>query len=82
MEIILPDNEQAGALIENAWQDFCNDARSQGYDIGEQTAGGWAKDCFAAGYVYGHNDIMNIIYDQVKSDKEIHQIINPQNKEQ
>lgn len=80
MEIILPDNAQAGQLIDNAWRDFCNDAKAQGYDICQLSASGWAKDCFAAGYCAGHNDILNIILEQVKSEREIHQIINRRNK--
>lgn len=80
MEIILPDNEQAGALIDNAWQDFCAEAKAQGYDISQLSASGWAKDCFAAGYCAGHNDILNIIFEQVKSEREIHRIINQRNK--
>ena len=80
MTLILPDSEQAGQLIKNAWQDFCADAKAQGYDISQLSASGWAKDCFAAGYCAGHNDILNIILEQARSEQEIHRIINQGNK--
>lgn len=65
--IFTPNAEQMGTMIKNAWQEFLNQAREAGYDIGDDTAGGWLKDAFAGGYTYGYNDGYGIIRGQLEA---------------
>lgn len=65
--IFLPNAEQSAQMIETAWQDFLKKGREAGYDIGEETAGGWLKDAFAGGYTYGWNDGYGIIRGQLEA---------------
>ena len=63
--IFTPSAEQIGEMLENAWQDFLKQARDAGYVIDEESAGGWLKDTFAAGYALGYNDGFGIIKGQL-----------------
>lgn len=76
--IYLPNAEQAGRLIEDAWQDFCRQAGENGMDIADvnEAVGGLVKDCFAAGYSYGNNDMLNIIRDQMNVDGMVSELMN------
>lgn len=73
--IYLPNADEVGKMIEDAWQDFRKKAGEAGYDIVEEMADGWVKDAFAAGYSYGHNDTLVIIRDQLNVENEIKNIL-------
>lgn len=73
--IYLPTADDSAQLIQNAWDSFCENARKAGYDLNDDTAGGWLKDGFAAGYCAGWNDIFGIIKDQMGVEKEVTNIL-------
>ena len=75
-KIFLPNPEQAGAMIEYAWNNFCAFAREHGLMIDDKFADGLLKDCFAAGYSYGSNDMLGIVRDQLNAEQEANNIIN------
>lgn len=64
--IYLPNAEQSARLLENAWVEFINQAYEAGYCISKESAGGWLKDAFAAGYALGYNDCLGIIKGQLE----------------
>ena len=65
-KIFLPSDEQSAQLMENAWEEFCVQAKEAGYDIGSSMVMKFIKDFFMAGYCYGHNDCLTIIRGQLE----------------
>lgn len=66
--IYLPNSEQAGQLMENAWQDFAAQMKQKGMGFEGTKVAGLLKDIFMSGYCYGHNDSLTIIRDQMEVD--------------
>lgn len=73
-EICLPNEEQAKALIMQAWEDFKEDARKADMHIEDDMMDGFIISCFVAGYCYGHNDTLDIIRDQMNVDNVLYNI--------
>lgn len=78
-EIFLPDAETARKLIDNAWQEFCQQMKESGMDFVGTKVESLIQDVFVAGYAYGHNDCLTIIRDQLNMDNWIRVALN--NKE-
>ena len=66
--IYLPDAETAAKLIDNAWQEFCQQMKDNGMDIVGTKVESLVHDVFVGGYAYGHNDCLTIIRDQLNID--------------
>lgn len=66
--IYLPNSEQAGQLMENAWQDFAAQMKKNGMGFEETKVTDLLKDIFMSGYCYGHNDCLTIIREQMEVD--------------
>lgn len=67
-KIYLPDAETAGKLIENAWQEFCDQMKENDMDFTGIKVEELLHDVFVAGYAFGHNDCLAIIRDQLSID--------------
>ena len=65
--IFLPNAEQAGELIELAWQEFRKDAEANGFPFSNDENAEAAKELFICGYCYGHNDCLGIIKGQLEA---------------
>ena len=61
-KIFMPSDDDARRMIENAWQEFCQQAGAIGMP---EQAVSLMKDIFVWGYCAGHNDILGIIRDQM-----------------
>ena len=68
-KIFLPNDEQAGQLIDLAWKDFYEKAEAAGYGIVHDGVRKIMKDFFVSGYTYGYNDVLNIIRDQMAAEE-------------
>ena len=68
-KIFLPNDEQAGQLIDVAWKDFYAKAEAAGYGIVHDGVRKIMKDFFVSGYTYGYNDVLNIIRDQMAAEE-------------
>jgi len=64
--IYLPNAEQAAQLIENAWQDFCDQAAENDLDFVGTEAEPPIRDVFVSGYCFGHNDCLSVISGQLE----------------
>ena len=68
-KIFLPNDEQAGQLIDVAWKDFYEKASAAGLGIVNNGVRNIVRDFFVSGYTYGYNDVLNIIRDQMAAEE-------------
>lgn len=68
-KIFLPNDEQAGQLIDVAWKDFYEKASAAGLGIDDSGVRCIVRDYFVSGYTYGYNDVLNIIRDQMAAEE-------------
>jgi len=68
-KIFLPNDEQAGQLIDVAWKDFYEKAEAAGLGIIDNGVRNIVRDFFVSGYTYGYNDVLNIIRDQMAAEE-------------
>lgn len=68
-KIFLPNDEQAGQLIDVAWKDFYEKASAAGLGIDDSGVRCIVRDFFVSGYTYGYNDVLNIIRDQMAAEE-------------
>ena len=68
-KIFLPNDEQAGQLIDVAWKDFYEKAAAAGLGIIDNGVRNIVRDFFVSGYTYGYNDVLNIIRDQMAAEE-------------
>lgn len=68
-KIFLPNDEQAGQLIESSWRDFYERLLSAGFGIDKDNARRLAHDLFVAGYTFGWNNGIGIIRGQIEAEE-------------
>lgn len=73
--IFMPNDEEFKQLFENAWQNFCKQGNEAGYNLNDDTAGGFIKEMFISGYCFGYNDTLNIIRDQLNAAHDANELL-------
>lgn len=66
-KIYLPNDEQIGKLIEDAWQTFRKEAEANGINFGNEESAAFIKDMFVGGYCAGYNDSLLIVRGQLQA---------------
>ena len=67
-KIFLPNEEQVRQFIEDSWLSFRQAAAKAGFPFDDDPqAESFARDMFAAGYCYGHNDCLSVIRGQLEA---------------